>query len=284
MKTFRWPIWLTALVVAASSAYFFISLDYSGIRAILLQYEVLLPLLLLIAIATQWLKSMRMFVIIMDTQLSYRQNLSLYAVTTGINIMTPFKIGELYRIVLYGRYIGSYIGGAVRVIFDRAVDTAALLTYLTILMLFQTSAILPFYLFLLALFVLFCVAWFVFPQLYRFWNDYLISQRHTRRSAKMLKTLSDLDTAYKYLRNILRGRTFVVYLLSMLAWGLELVGVYLLTWYAKIAGIAQISAYLKSTLSTTGNDYQKLFALCYLVVLCVLFFYSVWRLKRRRNV
>ncbi len=284
MKQSRWPIWLTVLLITASAAYFFASLDDASIRISLLKYDVLLPLLLLIAFAAQWLKSMRMFVIMMDTQLSYRQNLALYSVATGINIMVPFKIGELYRIALYGRSIGSYVGGAVRVVFDRAVDTAALLTYLTILMLFQASTILPFYLFLLSLFTLFCVAWFVFPQLYRFWNDYLISQRHSRRSAKMLKTLSDLNTAYEYLRNILRGRTFVVYLLSMLAWGLELVGVYVLTSYAKSDVITRISDYLKSTLSTTGNEYQKLFALCYLVVLFVLFVYSVWRLKRRRNV
>jgi uncharacterized protein (TIRG00374 family) len=280
MKSSRWPIWLTALVAAASAAYFFASLDYTGICAILLQYELLLPLLVLIAIVAQWLKSMRMFVIMMDTQLSYRQNLSLYAVTTAINIMTPFKIGELYRIALYGRYVGSYIGGAVRVVFDRAIDTAALLTYLTILILFQTSAILPLYLILLALFVLFCVAWFVFPQLYRFWNDYLISQRHSRRSVKLLSALSDLNTAYEFLRSILRGRTFIVYLFSMLAWGLELVGVYALTLFAKSGSIAQISAYLTSTLSTTVNEYQKLFALCYLVVLSILFLYSVLRQKR----
>ncbi len=51
------------------------------------------------------------------------------------NIVIPYKIGELYRIFLYGSAIGSYVGGIVRVLTDRLIDTAALLTFLTVLLL-----------------------------------------------------------------------------------------------------------------------------------------------------
>jgi hypothetical protein len=283
MKKTRWPIWLTALLILASGAYFFIFLDQASIRNIMLVHRALLPLLVVIAIATQLIKATRMYVIMMDTTLSYPKNLLLYASTTVINIMTPYKIGEVYRIALYGKSIDSYAGGAVRVLLDRAVDTAALLTYLTLILLFQVSAVLPLYLLLLALFVLFCAAWFVFPQLYRFWNDFLITQRHTQRAASVLRVLSDVNRAYEYLRGLIRGRVFIMYLLSMAAWGLELVGVYALTVYTHSNSASQISAYLDSALSTAANEHQKLYVLCYLAVLAIMMLVSAWLLKRRRN-
>jgi len=283
MKKTRWPIWLTALLILASGAYFFIFLDQASIRNIMLVHRALLPLLVVIAIATQLIKATRMYVIMMDTTLSYPKNLLLYASTTVINIMTPYKIGEVYRIALYGKSIDSYAGGAVRVLLDRAVDTAALLTYLTFILLFQVSAVLPLYLLLLALFVLFCAAWFVFPQLYRFWNDFLITQRHTQRAASVLRVLSDVNRAYEYLRGLIRGRVFIMYLLSMAAWGLELVGVYALTVYTHSNSASQISAYLDSALSTAANEHQKLYVLCYLAVLAIMMLVSAWLLKRRRN-
>lgn len=284
MKKTRWPIWLTALTIAGCGAYFYLSLDQAIIRSMLLEHRALLPLLMLIAIATQLIKATRMYIIMMDTKLSYQKNLLLYAATTVINIMTPYKIGEVYRIALYGNSIGSYAGGAVRVLMDRAVDTAALLTCLSVILLFHISAVLPLYLLLLALFILFCAAWFVFPQLYRFWNDYLIAQRHTQRAAKILKALADINRAYGYLRGLIRGRVFIMYLLSLAAWGLELIGVYALTVYTHSDSASQISAYLSSALSTAANEHQKLYALCYLAVLAVLMLLSIWFIRRRHKV
>lgn len=279
----RWPVWLTALLVMAGGTYFLFVLDHASMRAILLEHRSLLPLLFAIAVVVQTVKATRMYIIMMDTGLSYRKNLLIYAATTFINIVTPYKVGELYRIVLYGNCIGSYAGGTVRVLLDRAVDTAALLTCLTVMLLFHVSVILPMYLLLLALFILLCMAWFVFPQLYRFWNDYLITQRHTGRSAKILRALSEVNRVYEYLRGLVRGRVFIMFLLSMFAWGLELIGVYALTVHSHSDSASQISAYLVSVLTTTINEHQKLYSLCYLVVLGIIMLISVWMLRRRRT-
>lgn len=281
MKKNRWALWLTGLLMVVGGAYFFITLDHAGIRSILLEHRALIPLLLAIATITQIIKATRMYMMMMDTNLSYWKNLLLYSATTIINIFTPYKIGEAYRIALYGNCMRNYAGGAVRVLIDRAVDTASLITYLTVILMFHVSAVLPLYLILVALFVLFCAAWFVFPQLYRFWNDYLISQRHTTRAVNMLKTLWDINRAYEYIRGLIRGRVFIMYLLSLVAWGLELIGIYALTVYSHSNSASQISAYLASTLSTVANEHQKLYALCYLVVLGLMMMVAIWRTQRR---
>ena len=282
MKKARWPVWLTLLVMAAGGVYFFVTLDHVGIRTILQEHRMWIPMLLMIAFITQMIKATRIYIIVMDTRLSYQKNLLLYATTTMINILLPYKIGELYRIALYGNQIGSYAGGAVRVLLDRAVDTAALLTFLTIILLFEVSAVLPLYLLLLAMFVVLCAAWLIFPQLYRFWNDYLITKRHTKSATGALRTLSEINRAYEYLRELIRGRVFVMYLLSLAAWGLELIGIYMLTVYTHSNSAEQISAYLTSALSTAANEHQKLYVLCYLVALGGMLCISAWKLKRRR--
>ena len=277
----RWALWLTVLLMAAGGAYFLITLDHAGIRAILMEHRALIPLLLVIALMTQLIKASRMYMVMMDTNLSYSKNLLLYSSTTIINILVPYKIGEVYRIALYGNCIKNYAGGAVRVLIDRAVDAASLITYLTVILLFHVSAVLPLYLLLVALFVLLCAAWFAFPQLYRFWNDYLISQRHTPSAVKILKTLWEMNRVYEYIRKLIRGRVFIMYLLSLAAWGLELIGIYALTVFLHSNSASQISAYLNSALSIPAHEHQQLYALCFLLVLAVLMLGAGWRLKRR---
>jgi hypothetical protein len=72
---------------------------------------------------------------------------------------------------------------------------------------------------LLAAFVVLVAVWLAFPSIYRFWNDYLVTQKHSARAGKVLNMLSEANSAYQYLRKLIRGRLFVMYVLSMLAWG-----------------------------------------------------------------
>jgi hypothetical protein len=260
MKKTRWIDRITYVLILASYAYFLLTLRQAGVTDVIAAHYTLLPLILVIALIVQFIKATRMYIIMIDTNLSYADSLRRYAETTIINIVVPFKIGEIYRIFLYGSIIGSYTGGAVRVLTDRLVDTAALLTCLTVLLILKGTDILPLYLFLLAVFIVLMVVWLAFPSIYRFWNDYLVSQKHSARAVGALKMLSDANNAYQYLRKLIHGRIFVMYVLSMLAWGLELIGVYALTSFHHTNVSSQIAAYLNSTLTAVDSEHQKLYA------------------------
>lgn len=281
MKRTRWINGVTFALILASYAYFLLTLDKAGVSVSISRQYAFLPLLIVISIAVQLIKATRMYIIMIDTNLSYADNLRRYAETTIINIAIPYKVGELYRIFLYGSVIGSFSGGVVRVLTDRLVDTAALLTLLSVLLLLKGTAVLPLYLVLLAAFVILVVIWMAFPSIYRFWNDYLIAQKHSARAVRVLRVLSDANGAYQYLRKLIRGRLFIMYVLSLLAWGLELVGVYALTSFCHADVSSQIAAYLNSTLSAAASEYQKLYALCYLGVLALMLLFALI-LKRRR--
>ncbi len=282
MKKSRWINGITFALILAAYAYFLLTLKQTGVTDLVASHYVLLPLLLVVSVIVQFIKATRMYIIMIDTGLSYADNLRRYSETTIINIVTPFKVGELYRIFLYGRVIGNYAGGIVRVLTDRLIDTAALLTFLTVLLVVKGTAVLPLYLFLLAVFVLLMAVWLAFPSVYRFWNDYLIAQKHSARAVRVLKVLSDANGAYQYLRKLIRGRLFVMYVLSLLAWGLELIGVYALTSFYHENVSSQIAAYLNSTLTAANSEHQKLYALCYLVVLALMLLFALI-LKRRRS-
>jgi len=282
MRKTRWINGVTFALILSCYAYFLLTLKQTGVTELIESRYVLLPLVLVVSLIVQLIKATRMYIIMIDTGLSYADNLRRYSETTIINIVVPFKIGEVYRIFLYGRVIGSYTGGIVRVLTDRLIDTAALLTFLTILLIVKGTAVLPLYLFLLAAFVLLMAVWLAFPSVYRFWNDYLIAQKHSARAVRVLKVLSDANNAYQYLRKLIRGRLFVMYALSLLAWGLELIGVYALTALYHENTSSQIAAYLNSTLTAANNVHQKLYALCYLIVLALLLIFALI-LKRRRS-
>ncbi len=281
MRKVRWINGITFALILVSYTYFLLTLKQTGIPEVVAAHYVFLPLLLVVSLIVQLIKATRMYIIMIDTRLSYAENLRHYAATTIINIAIPFKIGEFYRIFLYGSVIGSYAGGIVRVLTDRLVDTAALLTLLSVLLVFKGTAVLSLYLLLLAAFVILVVIWMAFPSIYRFWNDYLITQKHSARAVRVLRVLSDANNAYQYLRKLIHGRLFIMYILSLLAWGLELIGVYTLSSFSHENASSQIAAYLNSTLTAFNNEHLALYSLCYLIVLGMMLLFALI-LKRRR--
>ena len=82
------------------------------------------------------LKLFRMYLVLMEQKTGFGRFVFAYCRTTLANLIIPFKIGEIYRIIVYSKITGSAGIGAAGVIVDRFFDTMALVLILLPLHLF----------------------------------------------------------------------------------------------------------------------------------------------------
>ena len=82
--------------------------------------------ILIIFICVHLIKMMRLYLIVMDRKVSFDRFVPAYLRTTLVNLVIPYKIGEIYRIVVFSRISGGFKTGFFSVLIDRFFDTLAL--------------------------------------------------------------------------------------------------------------------------------------------------------------
>ena len=76
------------------------------------------------------IKMMRMYLIIMDQKVSFDRYVPAYLRTTLVNLIVPYKLGEISRIGVFYRISGGFKTGFFSVLIDRFFDTLALVMIL----------------------------------------------------------------------------------------------------------------------------------------------------------
>lgn len=174
------------------------------------------------AILIHGIKFCRLYLALYDIQLGLKVCLSTYCKVTPVSIILPFKMGELYRMYCYGRQSGIVLRSVVIILLDRFMDTAALVTVITLIWIFdggRPSALIYF----LLIFLLFSVfSYFIFPGIYQFWQRHLLCAKASEHKLWALKTLGAMDALYGEIENVVKGRGVILYFLSLMAWGIEI--------------------------------------------------------------
>ena len=130
--------------------------------------------ILIVFLCVHLIKMMRMYLIVMDQKVSFDRFVPAYLRTTLVNLLIPYKLGELYRIFVFYRISGGIRTGFFSVLIDRFFDTLALvLILLPYQLLVSGQVTVP--TILLAVFVtVIVVTYMVFPSSYTFLNRYII--------------------------------------------------------------------------------------------------------------
>ena len=177
-----------------------------------------------------------------------------YCKVTPISLLFPYKIGELFRMYCYGRTIGNMLRGIIIVLLDRFIDTAALLTILVAMLIWEGGRLTALVYILIAFILLLLFIFFAFPATYLYWKKYLLRADATVAKNKMLRTLAYLNRIYREVENVIKGRGGLLYLLSIIAWAIEIGGVCIIKRLQEDQGALgeKILQYLSSAL--TGNQ------------------------------
>lgn len=224
-------------------------------------------------------KAVRMYIVLFEDITNKKQYLIKYMLTTLVNILIPFKLGEIYRGFSYSRITGSYAKGYVAVIFDRFMDTLALDTVSIPIFMYSCLFMPPIYV-ILTIFIIMAVTFYLlFPSFYLFWNHVLILRRNTKNTLRGLKLLEIIKNAMKDVFRMVKGKFVVLLLLSLFAWIAELYATFL---YSHHFNADEISVYLLDIIKGNAGGFNILyFCICTFLFAPCLVLLAICRRKQK---
>ncbi|MCR5419287.1 MAG: flippase-like domain-containing protein [Lachnospiraceae bacterium] len=167
-------------------------------------------------------KMIRLYLVLMEHKISFWKFVLLYLRTTWVNLVIPFKLGELYRIEEVARLTGIWQVGVLSVVVDRFFDILALFIWLLPLDLLvggSPSYCLPIFGILILLGILLYLS---IPGSFGYLNRFLIKKKSSNRSMAALRGLGLVKGWYDFAARLVRGRAFLITFFSALGWGFEI--------------------------------------------------------------
>ncbi len=217
------------------------------------------------------IKMMRLYLIVMDSGVSFDRFVPAYLRTTFVNLLIPYKLGEIYRIAVFGRISDGFRTGFFSVLIDRFFDTLALVLILLPYQLLITKQVTLPTLLLTAFLVVVLIAYRVFRPSYSFLNRYIITSRDSKRSMMALAGLEKVNRWYEYASGLVTGRYGILFLFSLAAWTAEMA---VLAGFAHLCGksfsVSDFGVYIESIVSGSSYDTKQLYTLCSAAVIAAL--------------
>lgn len=232
----------------------------------------IVPAVVILFVIVHGVKLIRLYLILIDEKIPFRRFLFLYCLTTLVNLIVPFKLGEFFRIFVFCRATKSFRIGFLSVLLDRFFDTVALVLILLPFELLKGGFVSDSTLLLAVFAVVFVFAYRAFPSFYTYLNRYLIMNRTSPGAMGSLKLLELMRSGYEYVKRLIHGRYALLTICSFVAWLLECAILYLLAGSYRIGEQADISAYIQSIVSANRTPLMNLyvsFGIIFMVALTV---------------
>ncbi len=228
-------------------------------------------------VLVHFLKAFRLYLALYGADISLSTYVKTYCKVTPVSILLPFKLGELFRMYCYGYTTGNMLKGVVTVILDRFVDTVALVTMIIVVWIANGGLMMPIVYILVVFIIVAALMFFAFPGLYAYWKKFLLRANATPRKLRGLRYLESLNRVYNEILTVTKGRGLILYILSLLAWAIEMGSV------AIFGG--ELSYYLDSALSDSQSFELKQFIFISVILLIVIYLFvkAIDTLKSERN-
>lgn len=205
-------------------------------------------------LAVHLFKMARLYLVLMEHKISFGRFVLLYFRTTFINLIIPFKLGEVYRVEEIGRETKVWQVGLLSVLVDRYFDMAALLMLLLPFDLLFRGGLSPITLVLLLLIAAAGILYLAIPSSYAYLNRYLIIRKSSSRSLAALRGLDMIKKWYDFTKNLITGRSALIIFASLLGWISEVVTLKALASYKGLAfGLGDFASYIEA-IFMNGNS------------------------------
>lgn len=182
----------------------------------------LIPTLVVLFLLVHLAKMGRLYLVLMEHKISLFRFVLLYCKTTFVNLVIPFKIGELYRIFSIKKETKVWQVGILSVLIDRFFDILALtLILLPIDLNFDKHLSFISGLFVVLLAVI-MVCYLCLLPTYSYLNQYIIMHKQSKRSMMTLKALECIKEWYDFSTKLIHGRFALITLFSFFGWIFEI--------------------------------------------------------------
>ena len=228
--------------------------------------------LIFTVIVVHAIKAFRLYLALYGMEITVSSYLKTYCKVTPVSVILPYKVGEIFRMYCYGRQIKSLFRGTIIVLFDRFMDTLALVTMIFVIRIFNGGdAPKLAYLLIMFLGILF-VIYFVFPGIYDCWKKFLLSTKATENKMTMLRIITTMGKIHQEISSVAKGRGFILYVLSMVAWSAELGSIAVIIGSENRDSVSEgFSRYLSTAMGTGTSVELKRFIVVSVVTLIVVY-------------
>ena len=205
-----------------------------------------LIVLVLIFIIIQLFKFFRLYVISLEENIKSVDLFKIYTTSLFVNICLPYKIGEFYRMYLIGNKNKHYLNGIIIVLMDKFFDAIVLSIMLIAISLINKVEIQTITMLIILFLVLFFIIFTTFESTYTYLNTFFITKKENKNSVYALKMLEEVNNIYLSAKKMIRGRFPLLFLLTFVSWGFEILFMELTAKFynIKMSSLA-ISNYLK---------------------------------------
>ncbi len=161
----------------------------------------------------------RLYILLIERKEKIGTLAEIYLRSTLASNILPFKTGDLYRVIAYGRMLNDLLKGLVLIWVDRFFDTLIL----AVIVLFLLRGSLQFQVSIVTLvFIALSVLAFVsFQSTYLYFNKLFLTLSKTKKGVYYLRTLASLKELHAFAVKLVSSRFVILILLSALVWLLE---------------------------------------------------------------
>lgn len=226
-KWFRGIAYVIGILFFANIVYHFYHADIS-MPSVRLNNGLNLLIVITGICAVLFLKGVRFYLILMEAGMRSHRFMKTYFETVFITITFPLKSGELYRIYRFTNEIGSLRTTVLSVITDRFFDIFGFLSILIFFNFKDGLKISYFEIVLIAILLLILLVYLSFKPIFLYFNRLLITNYHHKKAISALKILEIANISYEETKQLIRGRVFLLSIISSTVWVIEAVVLYTL--------------------------------------------------------
>lgn len=218
-------------------------------------------------------KLARLYLVLYSSNIDFGAYVKTYCRVTPVSMMFPLKLGEFLRMYCYGGLLDNILRGVVIILFDRFMDTMALITAVILVWIFNGGQI-TFFVYILLLFLVFLlVIYSVYPGVYNFWKKYLIRTKASENKLLVLNMLEGFDLLYREVVDVTEGKGMILYFMSLTAWGVEIGSLAILIGIEEKKKIGRIiSDYLTSAMTGSPCIEMNRFVIISVIFLIMIYF------------
>ncbi len=237
----------------------------------------LIPLFTIGLLAVHIFKMMRLYLVLMEHKIDFGKFVLLYLKTTLVNLIIPFKLGEVYRVFCIKKETRYWQVGILSILVDRFFDTLALCVILLPLdvYVFGEASLITWVFLVLMAFIVICYV-SVLPT-YRYLNRYIIKEKSSPRAMTALRALDVMKIWYDFTQNLISGRFALILLFSFGGWfceigALQLLGAWLYSHsngQTPMFGIGDFNSYIQAIFGMGDSFVLKPYSIYSIVLLFV---------------
>ena len=202
------------------------------------------------------LKAFRLYFLVSGEGVVFSKFLAAFSLTAFLNIVIPFKLGELFRFFVFGHLVKNYLKGFAVVLLDRFVDIVSLLFVFVIMKFLGQAEFSWIFFFLLFASVFLILFYSALQNLLVFWNEYFIKSAPSKRHLNALAFLKNVSVVYGEVKNLISGRFFAIFTISVFSWGIEIASLVLCRRFFDFDSENLVARYLSAAL--TGKSFLPL--------------------------